>query len=162
MFKFNTKKSKFQSYNFLIPSKKTKNLEFSSKGILVVSTDDKGLFLCNTHQNKASNIQIKGKKPSQVIVNTLISQGSNRILIGSNQGVFELNVSTKKTIPKFLGLDQKFGLRNISDLFYEQGIGWLICTKGSGLYILDEKGFFHHSTEDIFQKSALLFNELFF
>lgn len=160
VFKFDTKTSKFQNYTFLIPSKKTKNLEFSSKGILVVSTDDKGLFLCNTHQNKATNILINGKKSSQVIVNKLIAEGTNKILIGSNQGVFELNVSTKKTKTKFQNLDRKFGLRNVSDLYYEQGIGWLICTRANGLYILDEKGQFHHCTEDIFQKSALLFNEL--
>lgn len=160
VFKFNIVTGKFQNYNFLIPSKKTNQLEFSSKGILVVSTDDKGLFLCNTLQNKADNIQINGKKQTPVIVNTLISEGFNKILIGSNQGVFELNVSLKKTSPKFLSLDKKYGLQSVSDVYYEQGIGWLLCTKGNGLFILDEKGNFHHSTEDIFQKSALLFNEL--
>lgn len=160
VFKFDIKTNRFQSYFFLIPSKKTTSLEFTEKGILVVSTDDKGIFLCNTLQKKAIVVEVKGKKRTPLIINKLIAEGTNRVLLATNQGVFDLNATTGKSLPFFTNLDSKFDLQNVSDVFYEEGIGWLICTSNNGLFIIDERGFIHHNTEDIFQKSALLFNEL--
>lgn len=160
LYRFDIKTNKFQSFYFLIPSKKTTNIEFTGKGILVISTDDKGVFLFNILQNKKVSIDIKSKIRSSLIVNKLVSEGANQMLLGTNQGVYELNVPTRIVKPIFSKLDLKFDLQNVSDLYFEDGVGWFICTKNNGLFIIDEKGVIHHNTEDIFQKSALLFNEL--
>ncbi|MEJ6776263.1 MAG: adenylate/guanylate cyclase domain-containing protein [Crocinitomicaceae bacterium] len=156
VFKLEGNSGTLKSPLFFMPSKKTTNIEFVKKGLIVISTEDKGVFLCDTKNNKVTLIEVKQKKGLPLVVNKLIPGGKNVILLATNSGVFETNYHTQKSKLLFAGPDQQ----NVSDAYFEKGVGWLVCTKNNGLFIINEKGVAQHSTEDVFQRASLLFNEL--
>jgi len=161
LFKFNTSTKKFEDYFSMVPVKKLTNLAVSEKGVLIVSTETEGLFLCNLFQKRAIRAQVPLKKPGQPItINKIILGGGETIFLATNQGAYSLDLKTKKIEQKFVYLDRKEGLQNISDIYEENGTGWIIATKNNGLYVVDGMGSIVHNTEDIFQKTALIYNEL--
>lgn len=160
LFKFNIEKKKFEDYFSMVPVKKLTNVAVSEKDVLIVSTETEGLFICNLFQKRSARVDVPEKKAVPLVVNKLILGGNETVLLATNQGAYEVNLKTKKVETKFLFLDRKEGLQNISDIYEEHGIGWLITTKNNGLFVVDGKGSIQHNTEDIFQKSALIYNEL--
>lgn len=160
LYKFDIKKKKLQKNVLEIPSNSLKNVETNQNGLLIVSTENSGVYLCDIDRNKIDQIQIKKKAPSNLTVNNIIITDQNNAILVTNQGAYDLNLKTGKTNVKFANLDKKYGLQSISDLIIEDGIGWLVCTSNNGLFTIKEDGGILHSTEDIFQKTSLLFNEL--
>jgi class 3 adenylate cyclase/predicted metal-dependent HD superfamily phosphohydrolase/sugar lactone lactonase YvrE len=79
------------------------------------------------------------------------------VLLGTNQGIFTLNIQKKSVVPSFPGLD-KFGWLSVMDIlpFKDQ---LFIATAGNGLFNI-KGNVIYNSTEDLFQKNALLFNAL--
>lgn len=161
LFKFNISTKKFEDFFSMVPIKKLTNVAISEKGVLIVSTESEGLFLCNLFQKRASRINIPAKSPNQpVSINKIIVGAGETVLLATSQGAFTLDLTTKTVDQKFVYLDRKEGLQNISDIYEETGVGWLITTKNNGLYVVDGKGSVVHNTEDMFQKTALIHNEL--
>ena len=91
VFKLEGNSGTLKSPLFFMPSKKTTNIEFVKKGLIVISTEDKGVFLCDTKNNKVTLIEVKQKKGLPLVVNKLIPGGKNVILLATNSGVFETN-----------------------------------------------------------------------
>lgn len=160
LFKFNIEKKKFEDYFSMVPVKKLTNVAVSEKDVLIVSTESEGLFLCNLFQKRSTRVIVPKKNNSPLVINKLILSGSENVLLATSQGAYTLDLKTKKAEPKFIFLDRKEGFQNISDIYEENGVGWLITTKNNGLFVVDGKGSIQHNTEDIFQKSALIHNEL--
>lgn len=160
LFSFDPKTSTFKSYSFLFPSRRIANVEVGDNGQVLVATEDQGLFFWKQGSKKADPVPVERKSNTLLSINKIIYQGAQRFFLATNQGAFELDASTKKSTPLFAELDADYGLQNIADAYQANDIGWIICTKNNGLFVIDEEGKINHSTEDIFQKSALLFNEL--
>lgn len=158
LFKFDTKQNKFKSYSSLIESKKTKTLLITEENNLFIYTEDKGLFSFNITTNSVEEIRLN--QSSDFKVNKLIEKDKNTILLVSNHGVFELDIRNKRIKEQFINLRNKFGEQNVSDIFYYKGVGWLITTVSNGLFTVYENGNIQHSVEDIFQKNALIYNQL--
>ena len=116
----------------MVPIKKLTNVAISEKGVLIVSTESEGLFLCNLFQKRASRINIPAKSRNQpVSINKIIVGAGETVLLATSQGAFTLNLTTKTVDQKFVYLDRKEGLQNISDIYEETGVGWLITTKNN-------------------------------
>lgn len=160
LFHFDTKTKIFSNYQKVFPVLKTKNLAYSSKGLLIVTTENSGLFSINLFQNKVNKIENNFTNSHTITYNSAKIIESNKVFFGTNIGVLELEISTGKIKRKFQYLNDSYGLQNISDIFYQENVGWLISTNNNGLFILNEKGEIQHCTEDIFQKNALIFNEV--
>lgn len=160
LFKFNMASKKFEDFFSMVPIKKLTNVAVSEKGVLIVSTESEGLFLCNLFQKRATRVVVPPKTTQPVSINKIILAGGEIALLATNQGAFALDLYTKTIEQKFIYLDRKEGLQNISDIYEEHGVGWLITTKNNGLFVVDGLGSVVHNTEDIFQKTALIHNEL--
>ena len=158
LYYFNTKTKAFVSYSDVLNSKKTKTILVLENKTLLVSTEDKGLFIVDTGAKEADKIQFNGV--STLIINKFIHQVQGGVLLATNRGVFELNTSTKKTTERFTSIKLRHGEQNVSDIFRYEDIGWFISTSGNGLFTLYDSGEIQHNTEDIFQKNALLYNQL--
>ena len=159
LYRFDIRKKKLHNNAIEIPSNSLKNVETNQNGLLIVSTEYAGVYLCDIDRNKVNQILIKKKAPSNLTVNKIIITDQNSAILATNQGAYDLNLKTRKTKVKFSSLDTKHGLQSISDIIVEDGVGWLVCTNNNGLFTIDNGGILHN-TEDIFQKTALLFNEL--
>ena len=93
------------------------------------------------------------------ILNVCIASDQN-VYIGSNYGVFQLDVKSKCLLRKFQNYPV-LGTAKIKDICLSQG-QWFFASSGNGLYTIDEKGELINSTQDMFQKSALMYNDLNF
>ena len=160
LFLFDTKENLFSSYFNLLPVLKTKNVAITDKGLLVVTTANKGIYIVNVFNKSIDKIENKLYKSEEINYNCVKFIEDNRVILGTNKGLLELNLQSKQLTVKFDYLNRKEGLQNISDVFFQENIGWLISTNDNGLFIVKKRGKILHSTEDIFQKNALIFNEL--
>ncbi|MDG1775754.1 MAG: adenylate/guanylate cyclase domain-containing protein [Crocinitomicaceae bacterium] len=153
VFKYNSKTNSLHFFSSFTPSKKTTNIEFTSNTSFVVSTADRGVYVYDLIEKKSYITHVE----RTTIVNKIKKKGANNVLLATNQGFFELNSDTKKTNLFFEKHKKSF--KNVSDVYFEEEVGWLVCTKNKGLFVIKENGEIFQNTEDIFQKTALLFNE---
>ncbi|MDX2359520.1 MAG: adenylate/guanylate cyclase domain-containing protein [Crocinitomicaceae bacterium] len=160
VYKFDKKTESFTSLEDVIPAKNTLNIVAFDGGKLVVSTDDGKVLIYDPKQKKVTAVVIPLKTTKSLSVNKIVLYSDTKAILATNQGAFEVNLLNGKTNTMFKQLDDQEGLQNISDVYQQEGIGWLICTNNNGLFVITEKEKIIHNTEDIFQKTALLFNEL--
>lgn len=156
--KFNTKTLKFSEIQVALPTKKIHSVTCLEYGNLLINTEDKGLFFYNGSTKKVSKIEVKPKNQTSVSILKIVVVNETNAILCTNQGAYNINLTTLKTSPKFKNLD-KIGLFNIKDLIFSNG-NFFIATTSNGLFTISENGTIFNSTEDIFQKNSLLFNGL--
>ncbi len=157
VYKFDRKEASFVAFSSKIPSFEIKKISISDQNELIIITEKNEVFIYDIQKNTTQKVNINTSK--NIIFNS-ISFFNGKTYLCSNKGVFELNHSFRRIEGVFTEFNQQFGLQNVSDVFYENGFGWILCTKKNGVFfIMEDKGF-HHCVEDIFQKNALLFNEI--
>jgi len=160
IYRYSPKTKKFESYSGMLKSQKTRRLEVVDSDKLVVATEEGWVYVCQPSSKTSYGIDFSRKFGSGMAVNNIVSHGDESVIIATNRGAFELNVLSKEAKPLFEALNKAFGPQSISDVLFESTSGWLICTNNNGLFFIDTKQHVQHYEEDIFQKSALLFNEL--
>jgi len=158
--KFDKRSKKFTEYTSLLPTKKIQSIFCSESGELFINTEDKGLFRTNSAKTSAYQIEIKSKNENPVIVQRIAQWEEGKLLFGTNQGVFEFIISDNVTLPKFPKLEKEFGFMGISDIYKSENNTWFLGTTNKGLFTISPDGSIFHSTQDIFQKNALLFNDI--
>lgn len=160
IFGFDTKTKTFKSYQSVIPSKKTTNIHLSNSGKLIVASNDDGVYICDDQMMSAYQVNLKGKGETIPEVNKIKNHGNNQVLLATNQGIYVLNTETRISERRLESLTSDFNALNVTDVFYSKKKGWYVTTIGRGFFIVDNDGTRHHYTEDIFQKNALLFDEV--
>ncbi len=153
LFRFDATKKQFKSFKDQVPSNKTERVLYASNDALVVSTQDQGIFYFETKQGKIRNIQ---SFPS---VNRIIQDGPEDVIIATKEGVYSLDLTSENFKPRQI-LTSYLVNQNVVDVYSHPELGWLVATKNKGLFVFRERGEVHHYTEDIFQKSAMISNEL--
>ncbi len=157
---FNRVTEKFKDYSGLIPTKKIQSVFCTSEGRLFINTEDKGLFLVNESRTTATKIEIGSKNENPVIIQRIVQMANYSVLFGTNQGVFEYDLNLNRAQPKFPNLDKEFGYMGISDIYLSDNNTWFLGTTNKGLFTITNSGEIYNSTQDIFQKNALLFNDI--
>lgn len=157
---FDRTSKKFKVYSQLVPTKKIQSI-FCTKGDdLFVNTEDKGLFIVNPAKTGSVLIPIKNKSENPVVIQRITQYEEDKVLLGSNQGVFEYSLRTAMTTPKFIQLENEFGFMGISDIYLSNNNTWFLGTTNKGLFTILPDGSVFNSREDIFQKTALLFDDI--
>lgn len=157
---FNKQSGIFKKYPNLVPTKKIQAVYCAKNEELFINTEDKGLFRSNPAKTFAVEIKIKSKSNNPVVVQRITQWEEGKILFGSNQGVFEYLLNEGITIPKFPQLEKEYGFMGISDIYLSDNNTWFLGTTNKGLFTIYENGSIFNSTQDIFQKNALLFNDI--
>lgn len=146
-----------------LPSQKIHFVSFFSDQEMFVSTEDKGLYMLNLRTNRFRPIEIRGKKGAFVRVNVIRAFEGGQWLVGTNQGLYILDKKALLAKPFVHELDKEYELRDVSDILVESGSAFFLTTKSQGLFSVIERNDeiqIHQSTQDIFQKNALLYNAL--
>lgn len=159
LLKFNPENEKMVSYSFLIPSLKVQTIFCSENGELFVSTEDQGLFVCNINKKTIQKIKIPYKKGMVGAILRITSCEKQKILICTTLGVFEYSLFTNKISLKFRRLYKEFGSIGVTDILLTKNKNWLLTSNNNGLFTIKNGGYVFNSTEDIFQKNALLNNK---
>ncbi|MBM3160891.1 MAG: hypothetical protein FJZ66_06095 [Bacteroidetes bacterium] len=155
--RFNTQSGNFDFPFRSFPASKIHLVLGLSNGNLLVDTEDKGLFLIPKSDKNIIPLPIKSKNGDAVSILKLVERSKYEVLIGTNQGIYTLTLQKQAVTPSFPELD-KFGWLSVTDIhaFKEQ---LFVATARNGLFNINENATYN-STEDLFQKNALLFNAL--
>jgi len=155
LYRFNNNTHTFTSFLKEIPSNKTTGLVITKKDEVIVSSEENNLYVLDGNNVYRIEIEVQCK------INKLrYEESKNQLLLASSKGVLELDLKIKKSKLKFPEFKQQWGVQNVSDLYYQENFGWVITTTNNGLFILNNNKQIEYFTEDIFQKEALLFNEI--
>lgn len=160
IYRFSKKTKSIESYQSIIPSKKTTNIHFTESEKLIVSTEDEGIYICDAQMISAYQVKLKGKGETIPNVNKIKKHGHENVLLATNQGVYILNIEKRKAQKEFMGLEKDYRSLNASDVHFNKQFGWVVSTTGNGLFVVDKDGSRQNYTEDIFQKNSLLFDEV--
>ncbi len=156
LFSFDPFTKKLQSYFKEIPSKKTTQV-LAVGGNIIVSAEGKGLYVLDEKRKTYQfNAIVNG---NDVIINNIRSWGDKEVLLASSNGVFIYNFESREVRKKRISDELESFNVNATDVFCTQNKEWIITTKSEGLFVV-EGDYTKQYTEDIFQKNALLINEL--
>lgn len=157
---FDTKTKKFSSRISIFPSRVAKEVFVSREGVIFVASDDRPLEAYNPVTGQLKKVKFDSRNGTPVTVNFMRQMEDNELLIGTNQGVFKCMISTFRTSPLFGELDRQFGNLNVSGIHGTASGHWYITTVNNGLFTIFPDGNIINSTQDIFQKNALLYNTI--
>ena len=160
LWSFNTKSKRFKSFQSAIPSKKIKLVSCVSNGAVFVETEEKGFFRFNTQQNKTDKLTLPINQKTKTVVQCVTESSNGIILFGTTNGVYRLNSEVLQLEPAYSFLIKRYGNISVTDLFQSSDETWFIATSNKGLITLFPSGKTVITTEDIFQKNALLFNDI--
>lgn len=157
---FNTTTKKFVSKRSIFKSINVTNITCSSNNSVFVAFSDLPLQEYNLKTKETRTVELKRKNRTALSILFINEIEPGKLLIGTNQGAYEYNIKTKLIRSKFENLDKQFGLMGISYAIQTKEKNWYIGTSNNGLFSVLSDGIIYNSTQDIFQQSTLLFNEI--
>jgi ligand-binding sensor domain-containing protein/class 3 adenylate cyclase/predicted metal-dependent HD superfamily phosphohydrolase len=130
---------------------------------LLISTEDKGIFVYHIPQQKVYPLQAKAKTDKEFRAFSIKPFDHDDWIICTNQGLYFLNKFSKKIRPCLRKLDDTYGWLEIHDILILNEHKFIITSKSDGLFTIEHdknknKVNIYQSTQDIFQKHALLYN----
>ena len=146
-----------------LPTEKIVFVTLISPQELLISTEDKGVFIYYIPQQKSYPLIAKAKTDRQFKAYSIKAFDNSDWIICSNQGLYFLNKHSKKIRPCFRKLDDTFGWLEIHDILILNEHKFIITSKSDGLFTLEHgtkknQVNIYQSSQDIFQKHALLYN----
>ena len=157
---FDPSTEKFAFYTSLIAARKIQSVYCAESGELLINTEDKGLYISDKNKKSTRPLLFPAKNNSPVAVNRMKQFADNSVIIATNQGMFALQLPTGKIAPAFSEMDKQYGLMSISDVHQTADNSWFFGTINRGLITINPDGSVFNSSQDIFQKNALLFNDI--
>lgn len=155
---FNPEMEKFQGLKRQTALQHVQSLYKLNEQNLLVYSFTEGLFKWNPESNEIKEIFFPGD-PENVQISKIIELGNNRVFIASTNGIFQY-IENKDTLTSvFPNLYQSFGEVNVTDMYAEEGT-WYIASANDGLFTIRNDGSIFNSSQDVFQKYTLLFNEI--
>ncbi|GAB5424868.1 MAG: hypothetical protein Crog4KO_20150 [Crocinitomicaceae bacterium] len=156
VYSFNPKSKRLTDFKDKIDSRKATQVA-TVRGKVVVATEDDMLYVIDQQGNVSkASLKVNGKG---IIVNNIRPWGEDAALLATASGVFTFNLETQKLRQEVISVELKSTRINVTDALYLENKDWIIATKSEGLFVVEE-GNTKQYTEDIFQKNALLINEL--
>jgi ligand-binding sensor domain-containing protein/class 3 adenylate cyclase/HD superfamily phosphodiesterase len=155
---FNSISRKFEGFKRRNELQNVQHILVLTQYKVLVNTADYGVQIWNPYTNKLKSIAFpEGTDYPQV--NRIIDMGKNRIFLATNQGIFQYDARLEILRESFPELKNTFGQVNITDLYTEKGT-WYFTSGNAGLFTIRNDGSIFNSSQDIYQKHALLFNEI--
>jgi ligand-binding sensor domain-containing protein/class 3 adenylate cyclase/predicted metal-dependent HD superfamily phosphohydrolase len=157
---FDPEKYKFTGYQQLIPSKKITLVYAAEDNTIFVNTEDKGVLRISQDRKRVTNVIIPTHTSAVINVLRLVQCDEDRILIGTNQGIYQFSLITGKCKQAFPAINKRFGAVSVSDIYKTNSNYWHIATTNIGLITISPDGNIYNNVQDLFQKHALLFNDI--
>jgi len=155
---FNSETRKFEGFKSRNELQNVQHILVLNQYKVLVNTADYGVQLWNPYTNKLKTIAFP-ENTGFPQVNRIIDMGKNRIFLATNQGVFQYDTRMEILKESFPELKNTFGQVNVTDIYTEKG-SWYFTSGNAGLFTIRNDGSVLNSSQDIYQKHALLFNEI--
>jgi ligand-binding sensor domain-containing protein len=160
---WNKIKRKVDLINTKIPSKRFHYLRFLTDHLLLISTEDRGVFTYNIKTKAVQSCVPKKWVSGTWMVNDVESFSSSVYLLSTNKGLWLYDVSTNNSLPFLTEIEKDFGIIEIADVYLNSTAEFYVATQNKGLLTVRKEGGTYtifQSKQDIFQKDALLFDEI--
>lgn len=157
--KIDSKTRKLEFVRFQVPSKRIHFLKFITNDLMLVSTEDRGVYLINTINSKVEPLSL-GK--ATILVSDVEQLNNDEVVLTSNNGLWRMNKNSHAVLPYLDHIIDEFGTVDFTDIYIRSEREMYIATASSGLLSLIDDGTSIHiiqSKQDFFQKNAILFNE---
>ena len=119
-----------------LPTEKILYITLISTEELLISTEDKGIFIYHIPKQKSYPIYAKAKTDKQFKAYSIKTYDQNEWIICSNQGLYFLNKRSKKIRPCYRKLDDTYGWLEIHDILILNEHKFIITSKSEGLFTL--------------------------
>ncbi len=161
VWKFDYVSKKFSNLNAIFKTRLGKKIFVTTKGEVLLASDEPLLQVYNVSSNKSIEIELKTKLANYPLrVNFTTQIGDGEVYLGTNQGIFLLNLKTYKAIPVFKQLDEKYGMLNVTGIIFGDRDELYVSTANEGLIIIQPDGTFIKIVKDEFQRNSLISNEI--
>ena len=125
---------------------------------LIIRTGAQELYLYDVENKISKRIRTDVLGFSDFDILDISVASDNQIYLGSNYGVFQLDYKSSCLIRKFQDYPELL-TSQVKDICLSQG-QWFFPTSDNGLLTIDNDGELINSTQDMFQKRALMYNNL--
>lgn len=156
LFAYDAKAKKLKSYSGEIPTKRTTQV-LANGGNVIVASEGNGVFVLDAN-GKVDVFYVKENEDFAVI-NNMRPWGKDEALLATARGVFIYNFENGELRKQSISKELESYSVNATDAYHTNNNEWVIATKSQGLFVVED-GITKQYTEDIFQKNALLINEL--
>ena len=156
--KFNPSNNKFTIIDWPDGAKKISLISCLKEGSLLVYTEDEKLYQYNPKTLESIQIPTSNLGYDDFSILRIRQTENGKILLGTTHGIYQYNQSNKN-IQRDFQFNEVLKELSIKDLIYSDN-KWFFATAASGLYTLNEEGELFNSTQDLFQKSALMYDKL--
>jgi class 3 adenylate cyclase/ligand-binding sensor domain-containing protein len=156
LFSFQPKEQRIISHSAKVPSKRTVQIAIA-KNRIITSLESGKIYVLHRGNGKTYDIDKSG---DILVVNQMRTLSNETVLIATSKGLFIFDPVKETIEEKRVSKEIEYRNVNITDAFLTENKRWIITTRGDGLYIVDNDGNVRNYREDIFQKNALLIDEL--
>jgi ligand-binding sensor domain-containing protein/class 3 adenylate cyclase len=156
---FDIKNKTFSQKSTIFTTKQARKVFVTAEGLIFVASDDNLLEAYNPRTNQLKKIAFNNQLKNFAI-NSFYQKNQQEIIVCTNQGIYTCFVSTFQTTPIFEQVKKEFGSLNSTGILQTADNHWYITTTNNGLITILPNGDIINSTEDIFQKNALVYNNI--
>lgn len=146
-----------------LPSKRIHTVGFLDEYNLLVSTEDRGVFRYNINTGASWAIRPKKGAGNSWLVNDIEHFTGSVYLLSTSNGLWLYDHKSGNIVPFLTQIERDLGIIEIADVYLRSTSEFYIATQNKGLLTVRlENGSYtiRQSKQDIFQKNALLFDEL--
>jgi len=157
VFRFDRSKNNFEPLTWGNSTPEIRSATYVENSLIILTdTDELFIYTFSSKTLKKVRTDVLGFDDF-TILNISIASDSN-IYVGSNVGVFQLDLKSNCLLREFQNYPELQNVQ-VTSICLSQG-QWFFASMGNGLYTIDEGGELINSTQDKFQKSALMYNDL--
>ena len=157
VFRFDRSKNNFEPLTWGNSTPEIRSDTYVENSLIILTdTDELFIYTFSSKTLKKVRTDVLGFDDF-TILNISIASDSN-IYVGSNVGIFQLDLKSNCLLREFQNYPELQNVQ-VTSICLSQG-QWFFASIGNGLYTIDEAGELINSTQDKFQKSALMYNDL--
>ena len=154
---FDPKTKKFSRFSNFSSTLHINNVLVIPNGVLV-STEEKRIFLFSQNGSTYTEIKLHPERFPEIL--RIKQMSANSIYFGTDEGVFSWDISAKSVKKEFEILNSVYGKLSVTDFYETSADNWFIATQKNGLFNITPEHNVFQSSEDIFQRTTLLNNEI--
>ncbi len=157
VFRFDRDKNNFETLSWGNSTREIKSATYLENCLIILTdTDELFIYTFSSKTLKKVRTDVLGFDDFTILNITIASD--RNIYVGSNVGIFQLDLKANCLLREFQNYPELQNIQ-ITSICLSQG-QWFFASMGNGLYTIDEDGELINSTQDKFQKSALMYNDL--
>lgn len=161
VWKYEVKKNRFLNKTNVFTTRLGRKIFISQNGHVILSSEEPRLQVYKESSGQFVKIDFTPKYPNlPVRVNYLTQVADNIIYLGTNQGIYLLNLRNFRATPAFGNIDETMGRIDVTGIEFGLKEEIYVSTSNDGLLTIQPNGHVVQVVKDEFQRNSLINNEI--